>query len=185
MIATRSIIALVFVINTVFGLYTAMVLLRFLMQQVRADFYNPLAQAVVKLTNPLLAPLRRVIRPWGKLDAAAIVLMLVVQFVNVLLVVWVAGTLYTWGYIAYWTVLKLVFILVNLYFFTILLEAVLSWFGQGRSPIDGMLRPLNAPLLGPARRLLPPVSGLDLSPLLVMLLLQVINLLLPLIWPLV
>ena len=185
MIATRSIIALVFVINTVLGLYTAAVLLRFLMQQVRADFYNPLAQAVVKLTNPLLTPLRRVIRPWGKLDAAAIVLMIVVQFMNVLLVVWVAGTLYTWGYIVYWTVLKLVFILVNLYFFTILMEAVLSWFSQGRSPVDGLLRPLNAPLLGPARRLLPPVSGLDLSPLLVMLLLQVINLLLPLIWPLV
>ncbi|HEU5398133.1 MAG TPA: YggT family protein, partial [Gammaproteobacteria bacterium] len=109
MIATRSIIALVFVINTVLGLYTAAVLLRFLMQQVRADFYNPLAQAVVKLTNPLLTPLRRVIRPWGKLDAAAIVLMIVVQFMNVLLVVWVAGTLFTWGYIVYWTVLKLVF----------------------------------------------------------------------------
>ena len=185
MIASRSIIALVFVINTLLGLYSAAVLLRFLMQQVRADFYNPLAQAVVKLTNPLLLPLRRVVPAWGKLDMAALVLVLAVQFLNVLLVMWVADMPYTWGYLAWWTVLKVIFILVNLYFFSILLEALMSWLGHGRSPIDGLLRPLNAPLLRPARRLLPPTSGLDFSPLLVMLLLQVINLLLPLAWPIV
>ena len=83
MIASRSIYALVFVINTLLGLYTAAVMLRFLMQQVRADFYNPLSQAIVKLSNPLLLPLRRVIPAWGKVDTAAVVLMLVVQFVNV------------------------------------------------------------------------------------------------------
>ena len=185
MIASRSIIALVFVINTLLGLYSAAVLLRFLMQQVRADFYNPLAQAVVKITNPLLLPLRRVIPAWGKKDVAALVLMLVVQSVNVFLVMWVADMPYTWGYLAYWTVLKLAFILVNLYFFSILLEALMSWLGQGRGPMDGLLRPLNAPLLRPARRILPPTSGLDFSPLLVMLVLQVINLLLPLAWPIV
>ena len=185
MIASRSIIALVFVINTLLGLYTAAVLLRFLMQQVRADFYNPLAQAVVKLTNPLLLPLRRVVPAWGKLDMAALVLMLALQFANVWLVMWVADMSYTWGYLVYWTVLKAIFILVNLYFFSILLEALMSWLGQGRGPLDGLLRPLNAPLLRPARRILPPTSGLDFSPLLVMLALQVINLLLPLAWPIV
>ena len=185
MIASRSIYALVFVINTLLGLYTAAVMLRFLMQQVRADFYNPLSQAIVKLSNPLLLPLRRVIPAWGKVDTAAVVLMLVVQFVNVLLVMLVAGMPYTWGYIIYWTILKLIFILVNLYFFSILMEAVISWLGQGRSPLDGLLKPINAPLLRPARRILPPTSGLDFSPLLVMLALQVINLLLPLAWPII
>ena len=185
MIASRSIIALVFVINTLLGLYTAAVLLRFLMQQMRADFYNPLAQAVVKVTNPLLLPLRRVIPAWGKMDMAAIVLMVAVQFVNVLLVMLAASMPYTWGYLIYSTILKLIFILVNLYFFSILLEALMSWLGQGRGPLDGLLRPLNAPLLRPARRILPPTSGLDFSPLLVMLVLQVINLLLPLAWPIV
>ena len=185
MIASRSIYALVFVINTLLGLYTAAVMLRFLMQQVRADFYNPLSQAIVKLSNPLLLPLRRVIPAWGKVDTAAVVLMLVVQFVNVLLVMLVAEMPYTWGYLIYWTILKLIFILVNLYFFSILMEAVISWLGQGRSPLDGLLKPINAPLLRPARRILPPTSGLDFSPLLVMLALQVINLLLPLAWPII
>lgn len=187
MIASRSIVALVFVINTLLGLFTAAVMLRFLMQQVRADFYNPLAQVVVKATNPLLVPLRRVLRPWGKLDTAAIVLMLLSQLVNVWLVLFVSSSPYTyaWGSIVFWTVFKLIFILVNLYFFSILFEALISWVGQGRTPLDGLLRPLNAPLLNPIRRVLPPTSGLDFSPLVAMLLLQVINLLLPLAWPIV
>ena len=187
MIASRSIIALVFVINTLLGLYTAAVMLRFLMQQVRADFYNPLAQAVVRITSPLLLPLRRVIPPWGKVDSAAVVLMILMQFANVWLVLFVSDSpfMYAWGSIVFWTVFKLIFILVNLYFFSILMEAVISWLGQGRSPLDGLLRPVNAPLLRPARRILPPTSGLDFSPLLVMLVLQVINLLLPLAWPIV
>ncbi len=187
MIATRSLIALVFVINTVMGLYTAAVLLRFLMQQVRADFYNPLAQTVMRLTNPLLLPLRRVIPPWKRIDLASLALVVLLQFANVWLVLLVSDSpyVYAWGSIVFWTLFKLVFILVNLYFFSVLLEALMSWFSQGRGPMDGVLRPLNAPLLRPARRILPPTSGLDFSPLLVMLVLQVINLMLPLAWPLV
>lgn len=187
MIASRSIIALVFVINTLLGLFTAAVLLRFLMQQVRADFYNPLAQAVVKITNPLILPLRRVIPAWGKMDMASLVLIPVVQFANVWLVLFVSDSpyVYAWGSIVFWTVFKIIFNLVNLYFFSILMEAVISWLGHGRSPLDGLLRPINAPLLRPVRRILPPTSGLDFSPLLVMLALQVINLLLPLAWPIV
>lgn len=187
MIASRSIVALVFVINTLLGLYTAAVMLRFLMQQVRADFYNPLAQAVVRVTSPLLLPLRRVVPAWGKVDWAAVVLMVLLQFGNVWLALFVSDSpfVYAWGSIVFWTIFKLIFILVNLYFFSILMEAVISWLGQGRSPLDGLLRPINAPLLRPARRILPPTSGLDFSPLLVMLVLQVINLLLPLAWPIV
>lgn len=182
--------ALVFVSNTLLGVYTGAVLLRFLMQQVRADFYNPLAQAVMKLTNPLLLPLRRVIRPWNRIDLASLVLILLLQLVNVLLVTFLANLTdynlsYTPGYLLMWTFIKLVYILLNLYFLSILMEVVLSWFGQGQSPMDGMLRPLNAPLLGPVRRLLPPLGGLDFSPLVVLLLLQVIDYyVLPHIWPL-
>ena len=116
---------------------------------------------------------------------ASPVLVALSQLANVWLVMLVADMPYTWGYIIYWTVLKIIFILVNLYFFSILMEAVISWLGHGRSPLDGLLRPINAPLLRPARRILPPASGLDFSPLLVMLALQVINLLLPLAWPIV
>src|SRR5579871_3231807 len=157
------------------------------MPQRHDHVYRSLARVVRQVTKPLVLPLRRVLRPYGKLDTSAIVLMLVSQFANVWLVLFVSSSpyAYAWGSIVFWTVFKLVFILVNLYFFSILLEAVISWLGQGRSPLDGLLRPLNAPLLNPVRRVLPPTSGLDFSPLVVMLVLQVINLLLPLAWPIV
>ncbi|HLW75204.1 MAG TPA: YggT family protein [Gammaproteobacteria bacterium] len=182
--------ALVFILNTLLGIYTGAVMLRFLMQQVRADFYNPLAQAMMKITNPLLLPLRRVIRPWNRMDIAALVLVLLLQFGNVLLVTFLANLpgkylSYTPGYLVFWTLIKLVYILLNLYFLTILMEVVMSWIGQGRSSMDALLRPLNAPLLRPVRRLIPPLGGLDFSPLVILLLLQVIDYyVLPNIWPL-
>ncbi|HET7923092.1 MAG TPA: YggT family protein [Gammaproteobacteria bacterium] len=181
----RGIQALVFVINTLFGLYTAAVLLRLLLQWVRADFYNPFSQAIVKLTNLPLKPLRRVIPGWRGMDFAALVLAALVQLVNVLLALWIAGVPAALLAVAVWTLLKLVFILVNLYFFSILLEAILSWTGQGHyNPFSRVLRQLNAPLLGPVRRVLPSLGGLDLSPLVIIILLQVVNILLPLGWPL-
>ena len=185
----NSVHAMVFIINTVFGFYTAAVILRFLMQQVRADFYNPIAQAMMKITNPLLLPLRRVIRPWHRIDLASLVLALLLQLCNVVLVTWFAnrvgyGLAYTPGFLLMWTALRLIQILMNLYFFTILVEVLMSWFAQGRSAVDGMIRPVNAPLLRPVRRLLPPVSGLDFSPLVVLLILQVILFFfMPNIWP--
>jgi YggT family protein len=181
----RSTQALIFIINTLFGLYSAAILLRVLLQWVRADFYNPLSQAIVKLTNPPLRPLRRLIPGWRGIDFAALLLATLIQLINVLLVLWIASVAANTVSIIFWTLLKLIFILVNLYFFSILLEAILSWTGQGRSnPVGRMLWQVNAPLLGPVRRVLPPLGGLDLSPLVVIILLQVINILLPLGWPL-
>ena len=144
----------------------------------------------MKLTNPLLLPLRRVIRPWNRIDLASLVLILLLQLLNVLLVTFLANLTdynlsYTPGYLLMWTFIKLVYILLNLYFLSILMEVVLSWVGQGRSPMDGMLRPVNAPLLRPVRRILPALGGLDFSPLVVLLILQVIDYyVLPHIWPL-
>ena len=177
--------ALVFIINALFGLYTAAVLVRVLLQWVRADFYNPLSQAIVKLTNLPLRPLRHVIPGWRGIDFAALLLAAVIQLLNVVLVLWIAGVSASIISVLFWTVVKLVFILVNLYFFSILLEAILSWTGQGHyNPISRMLWQLNAPLMSPVRRVIPPLAGLDFSPLVVLLLLQVINILLPLGWPL-
>ncbi len=183
--------ALVFVLNTVLGVFTGAVLLRFLMQQTRADFYNPLGQAVMKLTNPLLMPVRRLVPPWNRVDMAALVLVVVLQLCNVLLVTFLASLLpghdfyYGPWYLISWTGLKLVYILLNLYFLTILFEVLSSWLGQGRGPLDGVLRPVNGPLLRPVRQLLPPLGGLDFSPLVVMLLIQVIDYYaLPQYWPL-
>jgi len=183
--SSRGLYALVFLINTVFGLYTAAVMLRFLLQWMRADFYNPICQAIVKLTNPPLLPLRRIIPGWRGLDFAAVVLVAILQIINVALVLVIVDGFPDPLGLAWWTLLKIIFLLVNLYFVTILVEAILSWTNPShRNPIAGLLWSINAPLLQPARRLIPPLGGLDLSPLVVLILLQVVNILLPLQWPL-
>jgi YggT family protein len=180
----RGMQALVFIVNVVLGLYTAAVMLRFLLQWVRADFYNPICQAIVKITNPLLLPLRRVVPGWRGLDFAAVVLVIIAQAVNVILVLLLVGYPLAGPPVIWWIFLKIIFVLVNLYFVTILVEAILSWTSAGaRHPVASLLWSLNAPLLRPARRLIPPIGGLDLSPLAVLILLQVINILLPLPWP--
>ena len=83
--------AAIFVLDTLFGLYIGAVLLRLLLQWARADFYNPLSQAVVKMTNPLLRPLRRYIPAAGRIDTASVVLVLVLQLLNIGISVQLAG----------------------------------------------------------------------------------------------
>ena len=83
--------AAVFVLDTAFGLFIGAVMLRMLLQWVRADFYNPLSQAIVKLTNPLLRPLRRYIPALGRIDTASVVLILVLQVVNLWLAIAISG----------------------------------------------------------------------------------------------
>ncbi|MGH8283853.1 MAG: YggT family protein [Gammaproteobacteria bacterium] len=173
--------ALVFLVNILFGLYTAAVMLRFLLQWVRADFYNPICQAIVKLTNPLLYPLRRIIPGWRGLDFAAVVLVIIIQVINVALILAMLRFPLAPLSVAWWTLLKIIFVLVNLYFVTILVEALLSWTNQGqRNPVASLLWGVNAPLLQPIRKLIPLIGGLDLSPLVALILLQVISILLPL-----
>ncbi|MDE2235266.1 MAG: YggT family protein [Gammaproteobacteria bacterium] len=181
----RGLYALIFLINILFDLYTAAVILRFLLQWTRADFYNPLCQAIVKITNPLLLPLRRIIPGWRGLDFAAVALTLLLQIVNIFLVMVIVVGFPRPIDLAWWTLLKILFLLVNLYFITILVEAVLSWTNTGsRNPMGALLWRINAPLLQPIRKLIPPLGGLDFSPLVVLILLQFINILLPLQWPL-
>lgn len=155
-----------FLIRTLFGFYILLVMLRFLLQWVRADFYNPVSQFLVKLTNPPLKLLRRFIPGWGGVDVASIVLMLLLQMLLLALV----KLLYGQGFDPVWLVLRsfveLLNLLFNVFIFSILIQAVLSWVNPGTyNPISATLYTLNAPLLNPIRRLIPPVSGFDLSPL--------------------
>jgi YggT family protein len=139
----------------------------------------------VKITNPLLLPLRRIIPGWRGMDFAAVMLVIILQLVNVTLVLVIVVGFPQALDLVWWTALKIIFLVVNLYFVTILVEAILSWTNASqRNPVAGLLWNINAPLLQPVRKLIPPLGGLDLSPLVVLILLQVVNILLPLQWPL-
>lgn len=172
--------AILFLVNTLCSLYGMVVLLRFLLQLVRADFYNPLSQFVVKATNPLLRPLRRVIPGAFGIDFAALVLLYLVALVTVALLAAIAGASLPLPLLFGYALLKCIVLLIRLYFFTILIEAILSWVNPGWSPVAALLHTINAPLLRPFRRIIPPLGGIDLSPLFALILLQFLTFLVPL-----
>ncbi|MCU0833871.1 MAG: YggT family protein [Chromatiaceae bacterium] len=169
----------VFLIQTLFGLYAAVVMIRFLLQWVRADFYNPVSQFVVRLTTPVLRPLRRVIPGWSGLDLAALFLAWLVKTVELALVALVLSLdRNPLGAFA-WAIPQLVVLLINILLFAVLIRVILSWMNPDPyHPAARLLDALTAPLLRPAQRLLPPIGGLDLSPILVMIALVVLEMLL-------
>ncbi|GMQ76146.1 MAG: YggT family protein [Gammaproteobacteria bacterium] len=170
--------AATFLIETVFGLYILIVMLRFLLQWVRADFYNPVSQFLLKATQPPLAPLRRIIPGFAGLDLAAVALMFTLKFLELWLVTGLLGIAPQIGGLAMLSIADLLGLLVNVFIFSILIQVIISWVNPGMyNPVMGLLHSLNEPLLAPARRMIPPVSGLDLSPIAVLIFLQLVSML--------
>ncbi len=171
--------AVIFLIQTLFGFYILAVMLRFLLQCVRADFYNPLVQFLVRITNPPLLPLRRIVPGYRGLDLASVVLAFALQLAEVLLVTLLLDRNASVGGLLLLTVAELLKLLINIYLWSVVIQAVLSWFNPDPyHPAARVLAQLTAPLLRPARRLLPPISGVDLSPMLVVVALIFVSLLL-------
>jgi len=170
--------AATFLIETLFGLYILIVMLRFLLQWVHADFYNPVSQFIVKATQPILAPLRRMIPGFAGVDLAAVALMFALKFVELRLVTGLLGLSPQIAGLAMLCVAELLGLAINVFIFAILIQVIISWVNPGMyNPVMGLLHSLNEPLLGPARRVIPPISGLDLSPIAVIIFLQLISML--------
>ncbi len=155
--------ALMFLVGTLFKLYLMLVILRFWLQTVRADFYIPVSQFVVKATNPVLIPLRRVIPSIGKIDTASITLALLLSAAYVAIIY-----VLTTGTVPFVAVLltavgTVVFQTLDLMFYLMILVALLSWFSQGRSPVEYLMRQMTEPLLSPIRKIIPTMGGIDLS----------------------
>jgi YggT family protein len=167
-----------FLVQAVLGIVMLFLLLRFLLQLCHADFYNPLSQIVLKVTQPVLQPLRRAIPGNKRVDGASLVLLLVLQLVTLAIVSSLRGMSLGPGGLLFWSLAELATMLVNVYFVSVIAQALLSWFNPGRTPLVTVLHDLNRPLLGPVRRLLPPFSGIDLSPIAVLLGLQLAKMLL-------
>ena len=170
--------AATFLIETVFGLYILLVMLRFLLQWARADFYNPVSQFIVKATQLPLKPLRKIIPGIGGLDMAALVFMIMLKFVELWLVTGVMGMSPQIGGLVVLSLAGLLGLLINVFIFSILIQVIISWVNPGMyNPVMGLLHSLTEPLLGPARRVIPPISGLDLSPIVVIIVLQLASML--------
>lgn len=170
--------AMGFLINTLFDLYLMVVILRLWLQLVRADFYNPASQFIVKATHPLVAPLRRVIPSIGNFDTATFVLALLVaslKFVVLFLLSGAGLNPVTILILGLFTVVKET---LSLMFWILVLRAILSWVSQGQNPIEYVMYQLTEPFLAPIRRVIPPIGGLDLSVLIAIIALQFLQILL-------
>jgi len=162
-------VAGIYVVQTFFGLYMIAVILRFLLQMARADFYNPVSQFVVKITSPLLNPLRRIIPGFGGIDLASVFLLLTLQIVQLGIIIVLMGyPLPNIVDIVTWSLVGILGLMLNFYFYVIIIQIILSWVApQNHSPIVGLLHQISEPIMGPARKMLPSMGGLDLSPMLV------------------
>lgn len=171
--------AAVYILQTIGSFYLLIVLLRFILQLVRADFYNPLSQFIVRATHPLLKPLRRIIPSIGGLDLASLVLALIVQFVLMALTLMLMGV----GVgdpllILVWSIIGVTALLLKVFFFALIISVILSWVAQGtHNPAALLVNQICEPLLAPIRRILPNLGGLDLSPIVAFLILNLIDML--------
>lgn len=169
----------IYLVQTLFNLYLMAVVIRFVLQLVRADFYNPVSQFFVKVTDPLLKPLRRVIPGYGGIDIASIVLALLVQTAGIYLIILIAG----WAMPnllqpLLWSIVGFASLLLNIAFFAIIIMIILSWVApQSRNPVVDLLRQITDPIMRPVQRLIPPIGGLDLSPIFVFIAINLLEIL--------
>ncbi|EOH1821697.1 YggT family protein [Pseudomonas aeruginosa] len=172
--------AAIYILQTLGSLYLLIVLLRFILQLVRADFYNPLSQFIVRATKPLLNPLRRIIPGFGGIDLASLVLAILIQLVLMILILMLMG--YGVGgfimQLLIWSIIAVTSLFQKVFFFALIISVILSWVAPGSyNPGAQLVNQICEPLLMPFRKLLPNLGGLDLSPIFAFLALKLIDML--------
>lgn len=160
----------IYLVQTLGSLYLLIVLLRFVLQWLRADFFNPVSQFVVRATQPLLKPLRRLIPGFGGFDLASLVLALLLQTLLSALMLTLSGAgglvVSLLPMLLLWSLIAVLALFAKIFFFALVASVILSWVAQGsHNPGVLLVNQLCEPLLSPIRRILPNLGGLDLSPI--------------------
>ena len=168
--------AAIFVIQTLGSLYLLIVLLRFILQLVRANFYNPLCQFAVKATQPLLKPLRRVIPSMFGLDMSSLVLALIVQMVLFAVILLLSGYSVDVLFLAPWALIGIFALFFKILFWAMIISVILSWVAPGsHNPGAELVQQITEPVLAPFRRIIPNLGGLDISPIFAFIALQLLQ----------
>ncbi|MDH3429277.1 MAG: YggT family protein [Gammaproteobacteria bacterium] len=165
--------ALIFIISTIAQLYLLVMLLRFWLPWVQADFRNPIAQGILRLTSPLVIPVRRVIPPIGRLDTATVIVAFALQYLTILVILAISGVAPSILPVALTSVVDLVLLSLRLFTFAIFIHIILSWIAPGTyNPATAFISMLVTPVLRPFRNLIPAIGGLDISPIFAIIFLQ-------------
>ncbi|MDX1404767.1 MAG: YggT family protein [Woeseiaceae bacterium] len=171
--------ALYFIVKTLAQLYLLLLLLRFWLPLLRADFRNPIAQGILRFTSPLIVPVRRIVPPIGRLDTSTILVAYVLEFLLVLLLLAIRGLSVATLPIAITALFELAILSLNLFFFVILIKIILSWVAPNNyNPITVLLSTMSEPVLRPFRRIIPAIGGLDISPIFAIILLKAVEIVL-------
>lgn len=167
----------VFLVQTLLGMYVMILLLRFMLQLMRADFYNPVAQALVKITQPVVGPLQGILPRTGRISLPTLIVTVLAQALLIALVFVLSG--YGWPNpvkLMIWSLIGLAAQLLDIVFFAVLAGIILSWVApQSRHPASLLLWQITEPVMAPVRRLLPALGGLDFSPIVVFIVIQLIE----------
>jgi YggT family protein len=166
-----------YLVQTALTLYLLIMLFRFLLQLVRADFYNPISQFLVRATNPLVLPVRKVLPPIGAVDTASLLLAVIIQLLGIAVLLLLNGVgLPNITLLIAWSFLGVLGLLVKIYFFALLAMIIMSWIAPGsHHPAIYLIYQICEPIMAPLRRVLPPMGGLDFSPILVFILINVVQ----------
>ncbi len=161
--------ALIYIIEAISSLYLLVLLLRLTLPFVRANFRNPLAQGIFKLTSPLVVPLRRVLPPVGRVDTATLVVAYAIQYAALLVILLISDAMAPAHILAWLALVKLAVLFIHLFAYAIIVRIIISWIAPGQyNPVTELITSVTEPILAPARRVIPPMGTLDISPIFVM-----------------
>jgi len=169
--------AAIFLVQTLLGLYVMILLIRFLLQLTRADFYNPISQALVTITQPVVIPLQKLLPRTGRISLPTLIMAMLVQVVLIALIFMLSG----WAWpspisVVIWGLIGLASQLLDILFFAVLAGIILSWVApQSYHPATLLLHQITEPVMAPARRILPNLGGLDFSPIVVFIAINLIE----------
>ena len=171
--------AAIYVLQTLGSLYLMLILLRFVLQLVRANFYNPLSQFIVRATQPLLKPLRRIIPSLFGLDMSSLVLAIIVQMILMALTLLLMfGTTGDPLHLLLWSIISVTALFLKIFFFALIISVILSWVAPGsHNPGAELVNQICEPALAPFRKIVPNLGGLDISPILAFLVLKLLDML--------
>lgn len=171
----------ILIFNTLAGLYLLAVLLRFLLQVAKADFYNPMSQAVVRVTDPMIRLFRNFIPGYRGIDFSAIVLALIVEALSICaLIILYGGNIPGIGYVITWSFVGVLYFIINIYYYAIIASIIMSFVmlfsgNMNPHPILRVIWQLTEPVMAPVRKVIPPMGGLDFSPIVIFIAIQLIQ----------
>jgi len=168
-----------FLVKTLFELYLFVLMIRLILAYAQANYFNPIVSLIIKITQPLVAPLRRVIPNYRRIEISTVLLIIIFELIKLSLLFLLTRGMPSLFMLLSFAFFEAVRLLLQTFFYAIILQALMSWFQPGDTPATQILRQLSAPILNPLRQIIPPIGGFDITPIPALLLLQLLIILLP------